>query len=129
MEKLSRTIKVIIIDDEKMVRLNLLDYLEDEGFLVTALPSGEKALALLRTQAYDVAIVDMRLSGMDGNLFILEAHRLQPELRYLIHTGSATYSLPPELKELGIASNHIFLKPLQDMGKIVRGIHLLVNER
>ncbi|MBD3307353.1 response regulator [candidate division KSB3 bacterium] len=121
-------IHILIIDDEDMVRLNLVDYLEDEGYRVMAVCSGESALALLRTRPYDTAIVDMRLPGMDGNSFIGEAHRLQPHLRYLIHTGSTTYALPPELQSLGITKDHIFFKPIHDMDTLVEAIENLTKE-
>ena len=121
--------KILIIDDEDMVRINLVDYLEDEGYSVTSVNSGEEALNLLHSQKYDAAIVDMRLPGMNGNSFILNAHQLQPELRYLIHTGSTTYSVPQELKSLGVSKEHIFFKPLQDMNIIVEKIHNLEGGR
>ena len=121
--------RILIIDDEQMVRLNLVDYLEDEGYLVKSFSSGEEALDLLQEQQYDVVIVDMRLPGMDGNSFILKAHQLQPELEYVIHTGSTTYSIPRELRRLGITQDDVLFKPLQDMAMIVEKIHTLEERR
>lgn len=129
MECVTTPHKILIIDDEQMVRLNLVDYLEDEGYLVTSVSSGEEALALLQEQQYNTVIVDMRLPGMDGNSFILKAHQLQPQLEYVIHTGSTTYSIPQELRILGITPEDILFKPLQDMHIIVEKILLLEERR
>ncbi len=116
--KNKKIIKVLIIDDEEMVRLNLVDYLEDDGFVVKSANSAEEAIRLLSKEPFDVAVVDMRLPGMDGNLFILEAHKLQPHLRYLVHTGSPMYSLPQEIAGVGISHIPVFQKPLYDMSVI-----------
>lgn len=121
--------RILILDDEQMVRVNLVDYLEDEGYLTTAVSSGEEAIGLLQTQQYDLVIVDMRLPGMDGNSFILQAHCLQPQLEYVIHTGSTTYVIPEELRRLGITQEDILFKPLQDMHLMVKKIHALEERR
>jgi len=114
-------ISIIIIDDEEMVRINLTDYLEDEGYNVSFASSGEEGLELVKENKYDIAIVDMRLPGIDGNTFIIETSKLQPHLRYLIHTGSADYALPQELKNLGISKKDVFYKPVHDMS-IIRSL-------
>jgi len=118
----NENIHIIIIDDEDMVRINLADFLEDEGYAVSHVKSGEEGLELIKKQAYNVAIVDMRLPGIDGNTFILKACAVQPALRYLIHTGSADYTLPEELKMLGILPASILYKPVQDMDIIKAGV-------
>lgn len=118
----NETVHVIIIDDEDMVRINLADFLEDEGYVVSHVKSGEEGLELIKKQAYNVAIVDMRLPGIDGNTFILKACAVQPALKYLIHTGSADYTLPEELKMLGICPASILYKPVQDMDIIKAGV-------
>lgn len=118
---------IIVIDDEDMVRINLADFLEDEGYLVAKAASGEEGLQLVKGTKFDIAIVDMRLPGIDGNTFILEAHRLQPELRYLIHTGSADYSLPEDLRSIGISQDLVFYKPVHDMELIKNSIFLMLK--
>ena len=75
------SIRVLVVDDEEMILLNLAVFLEDDGFTVFSASSGEAALELLSRETVDVAIVDIRLPGMDGNTLILEAHKLYPETR------------------------------------------------
>lgn len=115
-------LRVLVVDDEDMVRSSLRLFLEDEGFDVRVAPSAEDALVLLREEPVDVAIVDIRLPGRDGNTLILEAHQIRPALRYLIHTGSTNYVVPPEAEQLGVRKEHVFLKPLHDMTPIARAI-------
>ncbi|MFV0421791.1 response regulator [Oleidesulfovibrio sp.] len=123
---LYESITVLVVDDEEMVRENLEVYLEDEGFQVVTAGSGEEAVALLATVTPDVGIIDMRLPGISGNDFIIKAHSINPALKYLIHTGSTNYKLPVELMNIGVTHDDIYIKPLQNMDMLVKGIERLL---
>ena len=117
------SIHVLVVDDEPAVRVSLRGYLCDRGFSVHLSESAEDALKLLEDQTIDVAIVDMRLGGMDGNTFILKAHEAWPLIKFLIYTGSSQYMLTPALAEIGVSNKDVFQKPLNDMSVIVDAIH------
>ncbi len=121
--------RVLIVDDEEMYRWNISDFIEDEGFSVEVAESGENALEMILSQPFDVVIVDMRLPGMDGNAFVVKAREINPDLRFLIHTGSVEYMLPPEFKEMNITQEHVFYKPLEDMNLLVEQIYLLLDNK
>ena len=120
--------KVIVIEDEEMVRLVLGDFLTDDGFEVTSAESTEEALELMKKNLFNVAIVDIRLPGMDGDSFIMEAHRIRPEMKFIIHTGSPQFSMSQELRDMGIRDEHLFLKPISDMTVVSRAVKKLVEE-
>ena len=115
-------IKVLVVDDEITVCSNVTAFLEDEGFNVFSAASGEEALDLILKQKIDVAIVDMRLPGIDGDTLMLKAHEIQPVLKFLIHTGSTNYSVSKSLEEIGVKNEQIFRKPLLDMSVLTKGI-------
>jgi DNA-binding NtrC family response regulator len=117
----------MIVDDEPLIRINLAAFLEDEGYLVRVACSGEQALEFLGNQAVEVAIVDLRLPGLDGNSFILEAARICPSMRFLIHTGSMEYQVPFELMPLGVSARDVLLKPVRDMQKFIEEIQRRIN--
>ena len=71
-------VRVLVVDDESCIRNSLVNYLEDRGCKVVSAESAEEALETLRTEAVDVAIVDIRLPGMDGNGLIFAAHEMLP---------------------------------------------------
>jgi DNA-binding NtrC family response regulator len=124
---LASDIRVLVVDDEPAVRESMAEYLRDSGFQATAFGSGEEALESIRSHAYHVAIVDIRLPRIDGEELILRAHAKQPHMRYLIFTGSATYLPPESLHAIGITTDHIFFKPIEDLSRICRAIHALVD--
>ena len=103
-------------------------YTEDERITVSQAESGEQALEMVRGGGlYQVCVMDMRLPGMDGNATILALHALQPSLRFLVHTGSIHYVLPPSLREIGISSGDVFRKPLADMGLLADAVREAAN--
>ena len=121
-------ISILVVDDEDMVRLNLVAFLEDEGFDVCSANSGEEALRMLEEQKVDVGIIDMRLPGMDGNTLILKAHERYPGLKFLIHTGSTNSTLPEVLKEIGIRNRYVFQKPVVDINVMINAIQSLMDK-
>lgn len=113
---------VLVLDDEPLIRLNLATFLYDEGYQVREAASAEAALALITEERIDLVLVDLRLPGLDGQAFMLAAHRLQPGLRFLIHTGSMEFRLSTELAAIGLGRDDVFCKPLPDMAVLSRAI-------
>jgi len=118
--------RLMIIDDEERIRQLLLDFLEDYGdFALRAEDSAEAALADLDKQGADLCIVDMRLPGMDGQAFILNAFRLGLCPAFILHTGSMDFALTKELLACGLTEADVFFKPC-DMALMLRRIrHIL----
>lgn len=115
--------KILVLDDEPDIRDSLAAYLEDCGFSVLPVGSGEEALAALSEVC--VAIVDIRLRGMDGLTFIKKAHTLHPDILYIIHTGSTEFQLDDELRALGMTDAQVLFKPVLDISVFDR----IIRER
>ena len=69
---------VLVVDDEPAHRLMVRAVLEDEGWTVADAASGDKALALLTKTQPHVALVDMKMPGMDGLTLMRELHARMP---------------------------------------------------
>ena len=63
---------VLVVDDEKNIRITLADILVGEGYEVRTADTGEKAVKLCHKRPFDVVLLDVRMPGMDG----FEAFRL-----------------------------------------------------
>ena len=118
--------RILVLEDDAAIRENLAAYLEDEGFTVEQAESGEQALEQLKTFTPELAIVDIRLPGMDGNAWISQAHTLQSKLQFLIYTGSMDYKIPNDLDALGLRSDQVMFKPI-DMNVICEKIHQMLQ--
>ncbi len=127
MAKPSSNLRILVVDDESFIRESLAYYLEDCDYRVTVADSAEEALDISQHVAFDVGVIDLRLPGMSGEALILELHKLRPAMRFIIHTGSVTFSLSEELKRIGVTSQHIFLKPVTDLTVIHKAILSLLD--
>lgn len=109
----------LILDDEESIRQSIAAYMEDEGYIVFQATSAEQALEIIRNHPIEEAVVDIRLPGMDGNTFMIEAKKILPRIKFVVHTGSADYVPPDAVKALGITSSSVIIKPASDL-KLLR---------
>ena len=73
--------------------------------------------------------MDMRLPGMNGDTAIVALHEIIPGLKFIIHTGSADYSIPEELGAIGINERQLFVKPLLDRAPLAEAVGSLASGR
>ncbi len=117
--------RVLIVDDEASIRESLAEFLRDFNMTVETAVNGEDALEILHQRTFEVLVADLRLPGMTGDSLIPKAHQLQPELRFLIHTGSIDYRLSSGLLALGLTPDQVILKPLSDLMILVNKVEAL----
>jgi DNA-binding NtrC family response regulator len=94
-------VPVLVVDDEKNMRLSLKTVLEDEGYAVRAVESAEEALNLLAHEEFFMVITDARLGGMSGYEFLGKARVQLPDLPLLMITAYATPKLAVEAIKAG----------------------------
>src|SRR6266853_422709 len=92
---------LLVVDDEKNMRLSLNSVLTDEDYPVRTVDSAEAALALLAKEECFMAITDARLGGMSGYEFLAKTRSQWPELPVLMITAYATPKLAAEAIKAG----------------------------
>ena len=92
---------VLVVDDEKNMRLSLQTVLKDEGYAVRAVESAEEALELLAREEFFMVITDARLGGMSGYEFLGKIRSRWPDLPALMITAYATPKLAVEAIKAG----------------------------
>lgn len=85
-------IRVLLVEDEGLIRTTVAEFLQDKGFKITEARDGDEAARLLETSCnFDVLFTDVRMPGtLDGIDMALQARRRYPELPLLIASGYAT---------------------------------------
>ena len=105
------TVRVVIAEDEAIIRLDLKETLEEEGYVVVGETGrGDKAVDLVRELRPDLAILDVKMPGMDG----LEAARLVSKDRIcgvLILTAFSQREVVEEARDAGALA--YLVKPFQ----------------
>ena len=103
--------KVLIIEDEKLVRWSLQQKLMHEGYDIESCPTGEEGLTLVRENSFDVVLLDIRLPGMDGVQVLREIKALEKEVAVVMLTAEVGVARAVECVRLG-AHNYL-CKPFE----------------
>jgi len=89
--RMSRSWRVLVVDDERIVRETMAAWLREDGYAVDAAENGDAAVALAKDNAYAVCFLDRKLPGsMDGIRTMLAIRAVRPETVAVIITAYAT---------------------------------------
>jgi DNA-binding NtrC family response regulator len=80
--------KILIVDDELVVRDSLGKWFTSEGYTARPTGSAREALEAIQQMEFDIALIDIKMPGMDGMELQSRLHEADPELTVIIMTGS-----------------------------------------
>lgn len=78
---------IIVVDDELAIRRYLVKMFEGEQFAVSTAQNGETAIEMIRLQDYDVALVDLKMTGIGGDEVLDFVKKERPNLPVIILTA------------------------------------------
>jgi two-component system, NtrC family, response regulator AtoC len=93
--------RILIVDDEEIVRESLSAWLEQDGYTVQTAPDGETGLDRVRKERWSILLVDLKMPGIDGLQVLEEARKLQPEAAAVIMTAYATVDTAVAAMKIG----------------------------
>ncbi|BBO93241.1 endopeptidase La [Desulfosarcina ovata] len=102
---------MLVVDDEKTTRMNLMHVLTKEGYAVETAADGLEAIRLLEKQAFDIVITDLKMEQADGMQVLETAKQKNPDTEVIIITGYATVATAVSAMQKG--SYHFLAKPLK----------------
>ncbi|UCD54128.1 MAG: response regulator, partial [Dehalococcoidia bacterium] len=85
-----KKIKILVVDDEAIVRESLSDWLKDGGYQVFTAENGHKALEVIEKEKPGIMIADLVMPGMDGIELMKRAKAQQPKIEVIIITAYAS---------------------------------------
>jgi phosphoserine phosphatase RsbU/P len=127
--------KLLIIDDDALVRRSIAVYLTDSGFDVHEAGEANKLCEIIQECAPDLVITDLRMPGTDGIQVLKEIKRHLPDLPVILISGAG--SVGDVVQVLRFGASDYLVKPLLDIEVLVHAINkalertnlLLENQR
>ena len=92
---------VLIVDDEKEICDLLQDFLTQEGYQVSTATNGMEAISLGTQNRFDLALLDIKMPGMDGIEAFCELKKVKKDMEVIILTGYGTLKTAKEAMRLG----------------------------
>ncbi len=85
-----KSTRILIVDDEEIVRESLSGWLEKDGYTIGTAPDGLTALKLMGEHPWSILLVDLKMPGIDGLEVLKRVKDAWPETAVLIMTAYAT---------------------------------------
>lgn len=98
---MEHVIKLLIVDDESRFLNAIATRLRKRGFDVRTATNGHDAIALAREEKFDVAVLDLKMPGMDGSELLRLLKQEHDYLEAVILTGHGSLESAVELTKLG----------------------------
>jgi len=92
---------ILVVDDEKNIRMTMSQSLEPLGLPVETAVNGEEALSLLRSGSFGLVFLDLKMPGLDGMEVLRVIRQEWPRLRVVIITAHGTIDTAVEAMKLG----------------------------
>lgn len=93
--------KILVVDDEEVVRLSHLRLLSRTDCNVEAVWNGTEALREMENDSFDLVLLDLRMPGMDGMSVLRMIKQRWPEIEVVVITGYPSVETAKEAIRLG----------------------------
>ncbi len=93
--------RLLVVDDEDLLRNSLLKLLTMEGYSVLSASDGNEALGLIKENKFQLVITDLKMPGMSGMELIEEVRKLSPDTKVIILTAHGEWNTYLEAMEKG----------------------------
>jgi CheY-like chemotaxis protein len=120
--------RVLFVDDERLIADTLALIFSSQGYETRAIYSAEQALELIPDWLPNLAIIDVRLPGMNGIDLAIRLRAEYPDCRVSLFSGQASTS---DLLELARQNGHSFdiiVKPVPPAEFLAQASHLLCSD-
>ena len=123
---MSDKIRLLIVDDEVRFLQTLKQRLELRGFDVTAVTNGSKAVEAAMSTTFDLALVDLKMPGMDGEEVLKILKRGDPLIEVIILTGHGSVESAVDCTQAG---SHSYLQKPCETDKLLMVLNEAYHKR
>jgi len=84
---MKKNVKILVVDDESIIRQSLHDWLTDAGYEVFTAENGPQAVEIIEREGLRIVIADLVMPGMDGIELMKRAKEISPDIEVIIITA------------------------------------------
>ncbi|MBM4257499.1 MAG: sigma-54-dependent Fis family transcriptional regulator [Deltaproteobacteria bacterium] len=103
---------ILVVDDERSIRIGLKGLLTKEGYEVTIVENGNEALRELARQAYNLVLSDLRMAGLDELSLLKKIKEQHPETSVILMTAYGSEKIAVEAMKAG--ARDYLIKPFDN---------------
>jgi DNA-binding response OmpR family regulator len=100
---------ILIVDDEPIILKTINKELKADGYKVSMAANGEKGIALLNHNRFDLVVTDLMMEGVDGLEVLKESKKIDSDLPVIILTGHG--DIRSAIAALRLGADDYLLKP------------------
>ena len=123
---LSKKARIIIIEDDKDILDSLKEIIKSDGYEVDTASNGEEGIKKCRANSFDLALLDIKLPGIDGTEVLEILHKEFPEMVKIMITGYP--SLENAVASLKKGADAYLMKPVNP-SRLLEVIDKKLSER
>ncbi len=114
--------KILVVDDELLIRDLLYDFFTNQGWEISIAEDGQKAIDFLKNREYDIILTDLKMPDMNGMDLTGRIRSLHSDLPVIIMTGYP--SLDSALEALRFKVDDYIIKPfnVNQLFKVVKKV-------
>jgi CheY-like chemotaxis protein len=120
----ARSLRILLVEDEAMIRLATADLLRELGHVVTEAADGAEGLQMLEKHPFDLLFTDLALPGVSGEEVAARAVKQQPGLAVVFATGYGV--LPNTIRSDELRGAVMLQKPYDDQ-KIAAALKIALS--
>ena len=119
--------KILVVDDEQVLRDLANEVLSEEGYSVSLASSGQEALEQMKHKSFDLVIADLKMPGMDGMELLKRIKENDKDVQVILLTS---YLSPTTaLSSLEAGAFWYLTKPLDDISVFTEKVKLALNAK
>ena len=117
---------ILVVDDDTELRKVLSSILSEEGYSVETVENGEQAIRVSEKKRFDLALIDIKLTDMEGTELLQRLKAKQPHIVMIIVTGFPT--IENAMGAVNKGADGYILKPLE-IGKLLQAVRKHLNKQ
>lgn len=120
--------RVLLVDDEPELVFTMAERLELRGYEVDAVISGAEALERVRSTAFDIAVVDLKMPGMSGAEVLDSIRGDYPEMPVILLTGHGATGEAEEQESVEVKACAYLFKPI-NIEELIKAMEACMKDK